>query len=329
MKLVWEKFKKTIEKYSLVRAGDKILLAVSTGPDSMCMLHLFHRLKRTGADIRLYAAYIDHGLRPGEVKNEIRLLQDTGKKMGIPVRIRKINVSRAKKKAGTEAAARKLRYGALVELASDCGCGSIATGHNINDQAETVILNLLRSAGTEGVTGIPVSRELAPGVRVIRPLLKLERAEIMRYIRSCGIRFCTDSTNLSESFARNRVRASVMPLLVKLNPGILRHLDNAARWNLAKERYFDDEAEKVFRGIAQARGKKKIISLDLRRFLRYNIYIQFKVLSRLFFKYSNLKNFSNTIEGVIEAVNGGEGVFLSDNVKAWKDGGKLRLRFGR
>jgi len=280
MKIVWEKFKKTVEHYKLVESADRVLLAVSGGPDSVCLLHLFERLKRVLLkDIKLYIAYIDHGLRPRDVRREKNLIVKYGDRFNIPVKIEKIKIPK-RTKQGIEATARKLRYKALLKIAGLYKCNKLATGHNLNDQAETVILNLVRSRSEEGITGMPLIRPLdANGrVKLFRPLMKILREEIMGYIKGQNLKYSIDVTNTSEKFTRNYIRRKIMPLLKKLNPQICEHLDNLARWS----------------------SWQKSLALDLSKNLKYNKHSQYKILRSNLMDFTEREDYSYLIKKIAD-----------------------------
>src|SRR3989339_1035815 len=168
-KLLFEKFLTNIRENKLISPTDRVLAAVSCGPDSVCMLNLLCTLrKKLGFDLGI--AYVNHNLRPSEVKNELKFITKTGTDLRLPVYIRSVKIRRTG--AGIEAQARKLRYNSLSEIAAANNYNIIATGHTLDDLAETVLLNIARSTCEEGVGSIPVKRALdGAGITVVRPLL--------------------------------------------------------------------------------------------------------------------------------------------------------------
>ncbi|MBI3547683.1 MAG: tRNA lysidine(34) synthetase TilS [Elusimicrobia bacterium] len=219
---VWAKLIEHDRRHRLLERGDRVLAAVSGGPDSVCLADFLIRLgKRRHFDVLLLHAH--HGLRGREADRDARLVSALGRELGAPVVVRRLAVRARARRAGRglEDAGRALRYEALAREARRLGCGKIATGHQLDDQAETVLLHLLRGTKSEGLAGIPVRRPLA-GTRaeVVRPLLAITRSEVLEYVRYRGLRHATDSTNRSEDFLRNWVRLKALPLLASKNPRV-------------------------------------------------------------------------------------------------------------
>ena len=193
-------------------SGERVLCAVSGGADSMCLLHL---LFSSGADV--VAAHYEHGIRGEESLRDARFVEDWCAERGIECAVGHGDVPgyAAAHGLGTEEAARRLRYEFLQSTAHERGCGLIATAHNADDNAETLIFNLTRGSGALGLRGIPARRD-----NIIRPLLGVSRAEIERYLAENGIEHIEDSTNGSDDYSRNLIRHKVMPVLRQINPAI-------------------------------------------------------------------------------------------------------------
>lgn len=215
----------------LVQAGDNILIAVSGGPDSVCLAHHLSRLagKRR---LRLKLVHFHHGLRGREAERDAESVRRLAQRLGLPFIQRRLNVERAAKEEGRslEDAGRALRYRELARLAVSGGFDKVATGHQLDDQAETVLLHLLRGTKANGLGGIPPKRPLkgAPGVAVVRPLLALSRKEVLDYLRAHQLPYRSDKSNRSQMFTRNWIRSRVVPLLAKKNPRIQEHLSALA-----------------------------------------------------------------------------------------------------
>ena len=199
------------KKLILPPKGARVLCAVSGGADSMCLLAL---LLQTG-DHALAAAHFEHGIRGEESLRDCAFVESFCREKGVACFVGHADVPAyaAEKGLGLEEAARKLRYAFLEKTAEDEGFDFIATAHNAEDNAETVLFNLVRGTGPAGLCGIPPQRG-----RIVRPLLGLTRAEIEEYLAANGVPHVEDSTNADESFSRNRIRRSVMPVLKELNP---------------------------------------------------------------------------------------------------------------
>lgn len=229
----------------MLRPGDRVLVGVSGGPDSVTLLSTLVALRRE-LRLDLHAGYVDHGLRPKATAKEIALVKRLGRLWGVPVNILHGKVQR---RAGEslEAKGREVRYQALIGLAHRVGCRVIALGHTADDRAETVLMWILRGTGTAGLAGIPPVREVqspphpCPSplrgegkgegriLQIVRPLIRCSRRQIEEYLENQGIRAAQDRTNLSPRFLRNRIRHRLIPLLEReYNPQIRRHLNTLA-----------------------------------------------------------------------------------------------------
>lgn len=203
-----------INRYSLLPNGQKVLCAVSGGADSMCLLHLMKEFEDT-LHIHVAAAHFEHGIRGAESLRDLSFVRDYCEENYIPFMDGRgdVPVFAAANGLGTEEAARMLRYEFLEKARAELSCDVIATAHNMNDNAETVIFNLTRGAGTAGLCGIPPKRG-----NIIRPLLCLSRTEIEDYLRENGIPHVEDSTNSDETFSRNRIRHRIIPEMNAISP---------------------------------------------------------------------------------------------------------------
>jgi tRNA(Ile)-lysidine synthetase, N-terminal domain len=274
----WEKFKKNIEAAGLVQPGDRVIAAVSGGPDSTCLLHLLWRLKKT-MPIELFAVTMDHGLRK-QAAREISIVERFGKKLGIPVISRRIPVRQYAEthSLSLETAGRTLRYRTLAAVAEEFSANKIATGHTADDNAETVIMWLIRGTGSDGLAGIPPCREGEKGMRVIRPILPVTRAEVMEYVKGQKIPYSVDRSNFQLDFTRNRIRHGVIPMLKKYNPCLVQHLYNLSRLVAADNAFLNEiTAGAIQRAV---RRVKNAIYVDLKLFFRYNTVVQSRVLKR-------------------------------------------------
>ena len=213
-----------IRKYAMLPAGSHVLCAVSGGADSMCLLHWLCEL-RGQLGIRLSAAHFEHGLRGDESRRDALFTEEQCRHLGVFCAVGHGDAAAyaAEKKIGIEDAARTLRYRFLEQTAEELGCDRIATAHNLNDNAETVLMNLLRGSGTRGLAGIPPVRG-----RIVRPLLQTDREEIEAFLREKGIPHIEDSSNGSDAYLRNRIRHRLLPLLTEENPGVLRAIGRTA-----------------------------------------------------------------------------------------------------
>lgn len=200
-----------IQKYDMLPPGTRVLCALSGGADSVCLLHYLASLP----GVTVLAAHYNHRLRGKESDRDEAFVRKMCADMGIMCFVGSGNV-KAYARAhglGTEEAARLLRYAFLQETAGEQRCTRIATAHNANDNAETVIMNLARGTGLKGLCGIPPVRG-----NIVRPLLETTRQEIESYLAGHGLEHVEDSSNASDDYSRNRVRHHVLPVLESINP---------------------------------------------------------------------------------------------------------------
>jgi len=209
----------------LVSPGDRILIAVSGGPDSVCLAHHLRRVSGPKR-LRLSMLHVHHGLRGKEADRDAAFVARLASRLGIPLAIKRISVRdfAKRERRSLEDAARVLRYRTLAERAVASGCNKVAAGHQLDDQAETVLMHLLRGTKARGLAGIPAKRPLKGKVALIRPLLILRREDVLEYLRAYGLRLRKDRSNDSERFTRNWVRRRLLPLLETRNPSIREHL---------------------------------------------------------------------------------------------------------
>ena len=215
----------TIKRHDLLRKGDRVLVACSGGPDSVALLRVLYAIKDI-YKLDLYLAHINHKLRGKDSDLDQSFVKDLATELKLPFYLKTISVRKlAKQKSmSIEEAARNARYRFLESLASKLKLDKIATGHNQNDQAETVLMRLLRGTGPAGLAGIPVKRG-----KIIRPLLEVSRTEILDYLKRNKIKYRTDKSNLKSDFLRNKVRNHLLPQLQKeYNPNLALILSQTA-----------------------------------------------------------------------------------------------------
>jgi tRNA(Ile)-lysidine synthase len=210
------------EAHAMLTPGDRVLVAVSGGSDSVGLLAVLHHVRKRYA-ISLVAAHVNHGLRGEEAERDERCAAEVAARLEVPF-VRAHLGGELRRGSNLEERAREARYRALHRLAAAEGCAKIATGHTRDDQAETVILRLVRGAGPGGLAGIRPVREDG----VIRPLLDCRRAEVEAAVRAAGLPFRHDRMNDDPRFLRTQVRRRVLPLLAELNPRIVDALARTA-----------------------------------------------------------------------------------------------------
>jgi tRNA(Ile)-lysidine synthase len=244
----------------LIPDGTTVLAAVSGGADSVALLHLLAR-EAAGGRFRITVGHLDHGLRRGS-RADRRFVERLAERLGLPCFAERREVSgRRKRGESPEEAARRVRRAFLLEAAEACGAGLIATGHHLDDQAETVLMRLVRGAGATALTGM-AERGTGP---FVRPLLGIERSDLRRYLARHGLEYREDPSNRDLRFDRNRTRRLVLPLLQEaLNPRAAKHLVKAAGRFREDARYLDELAAAGLERLSRS-GPRGSLELDAPR----------------------------------------------------------------
>jgi tRNA(Ile)-lysidine synthase len=307
-----------IRKYRMFSGGETILIGLSGGPDSVCLVHILNRLKDS-LKLDLHAIYIDHGLRAGETGQEISFCKDFCKSLPVPFITKSIEVKAyaAEQKLNKQEAARLLRYRVFEETAHEVNAHKIALGHTSDDQAETLLMRLFRGAGSAGLAGIPPVRK-----NIIRPLIDVRRSEIEQYLEDEKVRFITDSSNLKTDYLRNRIRLSLMPVLREINPDITDTLAKTAAIFRDEERYFEIIVTKTLMKLISRKTDSRI-ELFLSPFGSMDKVVIRRVLRRAIDETKGLRGISFIhIEDMIELIqsgNPGDRLFLPKGIRAIKD----------
>lgn len=224
--------RRTIVRQGMLGRGDCVLAAVSGGPDSVALLAALAALApRLGVTVR--AAHLHHGIRGAEADRDAACAVAVAEQRGIACRVERLTDLRSG--ANFEARARARRYAFLRRVARDTGCNRIATGHTRDDQAETLLMRLVRGAGRRGLAGMAPSRD----GWLIRPLLSCSRGDVLAFLAAQKLPWCEDSSNHDRHFLRNRVRHEVLPLLRLLNPSVDNALAATATVLATEDRWLD------------------------------------------------------------------------------------------
>ncbi len=226
MKSIEQKVIKFVDHYNLIKHGEKILIALSGGPDSVFTLFFFNKFKsRFG--VTLAAAHLNHSLRGKSSDKDEEFCKSFCKKLEIDFFSEKINVKEfsKKNKISIEEAARKIRYNFLSGVSKNYRFDKIVTAHTMDDNAETVLLNLFKGTGLSGVAGIPIQRQ-----NIIRPILSLTKEEVLSYLEMNGLEFRIDKSNTDLKYERNFIRHKIIPLIKKnLNPSVEQNIFNSSQ----------------------------------------------------------------------------------------------------
>ena len=227
-----------------------LVVAVSGGPDSLALLYALHHL-REGLGLRLHGAHLDHGLRGDASKADSEFVAQTFRRLGIAFTLEEADVSafRRNHRLSLEDAAREVRHAFLAEVAVKERADAIALGHTSDDQAETVLMHIIRGSGLTGLRGMQmITDRISDGrtVAVVRPLLKLARRDTADYCRAMELEPCQDESNLDPKLMRNRVRMELLPLMQQYNPAIRKALERLASLASQGLAYVEAETEKVW-----------------------------------------------------------------------------------
>jgi tRNA(Ile)-lysidine synthase len=208
--MLLEKVHNSVLSHRMIEPGDLVVVAVSGGPDSVALCHLLHRLRRS-LKVELVVAHVHHGLRGAEADQDALFVQNLSQQLGLPVVEQRLEVHSWQKEHGgsLQMAARALRYQCLHQVMAEKGANKLALGHNADDQAEEILLRILRGAGQRGLSGMDPCNHKG----IIRPLLGCHRQEIMAYLEHHGLDFQQDSSNLKPWCQRNLLRLELLPQL--------------------------------------------------------------------------------------------------------------------
>lgn len=268
-----------IQDHRMFQANNAVLVGVSGGPDSMALLHILARLApRWG--LTLGVAHLNHGLRKGDAEQDAQFVADHCRRLKLPCYVQRSDVAAMQKqqKISMEMAGRRARYDFFRQVAQAENFDRIALGHHADDNAELILMNLMRGSGPLGMGGIPPVR----GRLLVRPLIRLRRDEIIYFVTQNRIEYRRDSSNTDTRFLRNRIRHQLLPQLASsYNPKITDALNRFARVARDEEDWFDRQVESLFADVAQTApdgvalsiaGLSKIHVALQRRVLRHAVH---------------------------------------------------------
>lgn len=244
-----DKVIKTIEKYNLIKNGDKIVVGVSGGPDSICLLHILNSLKDK-YNIQLFVAHVNHLIREN-AKIDEEYVKNICEKLDIPIYIEHIDVLNIakKEKISTEEAGRDARYKFFDKVLQNTNSNKIAIAHNSNDKAETIIMNILRGSGISGLKGIEAQRD----DKYIRPLIECSRTEIEEYCKENNLNPRHDESNDENIYNRNKIRNVVIPYIKnEFNNNIINTINRLSEVATEENEYINKIVEKEYNNIVGA-----------------------------------------------------------------------------
>ena len=272
--MIFEKVLSTINKHELIQKGDKIVVGLSGGPDSVCLLHILSRLKEE-LDLEIYAAHLNHQIRGIEAQKDAFYISKLCEEMGITFFIKSINVPEYCEKNGVsiEEGARKLRYEMFYEIKNNTRANKIAIGHNLNDQAETILMRMMRGTGLQGLKGIEYIRD---GV-IIRPILDIERNDIEEYCKQNKLNPRIDKTNLESIYTRNKIRLELIPYMKdNFNSNIIESIVRMGNSLRSDNDYIESEALIKFKEVSNINSDS--VELNLKSYINLHNSMKVRIL---------------------------------------------------
>ncbi len=322
MKATEQKTLRFIKENELLSSGEKILVALSGGPDSVFLLHFLYKFKNK-FKIEIGAVHINHKLRGNDSERDELFCKTICDELAIPFYLlRKDIKSYSKKnKISLEVAGRKIRYEFFEKISSKNKYDKIATAHNVDDNAETVLLNLIKGTGVKGIAGIPVKRN-----NIVRPILSLTKKEILEYLNENQFEYRVDESNLSNDFERNFLRNEVIPLIQKnINPAFS---NSALNTSLNLQRLNLGLAE-IVSGLKSTVKVKfnRSVSIPVDFIRSENKFIVSYTIKELIDENFSVKLESNDLKKIIMLVKkqSGKSEELSENLNALKERNEIRI----
>ena len=311
-----QKILETIKKYNLIENGDRLVIGVSGGPDSICLLHVLSELRKE-LNFKIYVAHINHMIRE-EADEETEYVKEFCENLGIECYIKRIDVVKIANnlKIGTEETGRRIRYEFFNEILEKTVSNKIATAHNSNDKVETILMNILRGSGSRGLKGIEAIRD----EKFIRPLIEVPREEIEEYCEVNKLNPKIDKSNNENIYTRNKVRNVVIPYIKQeFNPNILKTINRLSEVATEENEYLNKVTAETFNKICikiedcinavintSGFAPHTSIVLDLKRFNNLEL-----VIKRRIILYS-INKLLGTTEG-IEKINIDDIIKLCNN----------------
>ena len=317
----FEKASRYIKKQELLKSGDRVIAGISGGADSMCMLLILLSLKQE-LDLDIIVAHVNHGIRGEEAKRDAYFVEAFCTDKGLTFELANADIPRIAKETGTtsEEAGRNYRYSFFCELAEKYRAEKIAVAHNSDDNAETVLFNIFRGSGIGGLKGILPKRSISgkdSKYTLIRPVLALSRAEIEEGLKEAGQDFCTDRTNSEDTYARNRLRNTILPMARdNINANVYGHIESLSRQAALVYDFIEQETDKYascINPVTDEDGRKTGVSIDIPSLEKLHRVLKQSLIRRAFEMVSGkLKDVEEThIEAIEDLINKQSGKRLS------------------
>ncbi|MCM8804921.1 MAG: tRNA lysidine(34) synthetase TilS [Candidatus Omnitrophica bacterium] len=300
--MIFKKVEKFIEENEIVKDNDRILIAVSGGPDSVFLFHFFiYLLKKKKIEIKV--AYIHHHLRKSADK-EVEFVKNLANNFRIEFIRGDIKVEERK---NLESQLREKRYNKLYEISEKKKCNKIATGHTLDDTIETFFINLLRGSGLSGFCSIwPINKVFQESeIYVIRPILCIEKKEILEYLKKNKIKYMIDKSNLSLNFTRNIIRNKIIPYLLTFRPSLKRQILKTIKILQKEEIFLREYTEKIYKEITEQKDNKIIINSG--KFKNLDIAIKRRVAGHIYRKLEKTPYINyQIIEKIVKEIEKGK-----------------------
>ncbi|AWB42828.1 tRNA lysidine(34) synthetase TilS [Paenibacillus sp. CAA11] len=271
--------RRTAEAAKMWSPEDTVVVAVSGGPDSVALLHVLHQIALSeDCPLQLIVAHVNHGFRPEESREEAEFVRELAAQLSWPFELAEVDVPAYMKQTGMggQEAAREMRYTFLHQVADLYGAHSIALAHHGDDQAETVLLRLLRGSGLTGLAGMKLKRR-EKNVELVRPFLRIYKTDLIRICHESGFTYITDSSNLTNKYVRNSIRLDVLPFLGQYNGQLTESLNRLSVVAGDEDDYMQLAAEDAFKRLAFTRSDGGIV-LDIKPFVQLHVALQRRLI---------------------------------------------------
>ena len=325
-----EKVLETIKKHSMIENGEKVVLAVSGGPDSICMLDILNDIKNDETidiNFEIVVAHVNHMIRK-EAEEDEKYVKKYCEEKQIEFYSKSIDVQKManNNKIGLEEAGRKARYDFFDEILEKTNAQKIAIAHNKNDKVETVLMHIIRGSGINGLKGIEPERG-----KYIRPIIECERNEIEEYCTQKNLQPRIDKTNFENIYTRNKIRNVIIPYIKEeFNPNIIETIDRLSKLVTEQESYIQKQVQQIYKEIAIEELNQQSIVLDLKQFNRQEKVIKSNliiyIITRLFHTAKGIERIH--IEDIItlcEKNIGNKFLMPNKNLKVFVKNGKIKF----
>jgi tRNA(Ile)-lysidine synthase len=306
--------------------GERVVVAVSGGPDSVCLLYLLLQISQE-LNLQLFVAHLNHMLREEAIQEE-EFVRELAERYSLPFHSERIEVAHLVQKGETlEEGARRIRYDFLRRASERFSANKIALGHNADDLVETVLLNLIRGTGIRGMRGIPPVRKEG-SIAFIRPLINIWREEITDYLREKNIPYMIDRSNLSLQFTRNRIRHQVIPLLEEINPKVKLAIHRLAEIASEINSFIEDEVKKGKERIVEGKSESSLY-INLPALFSFHPALQKEILRSILAEFLSYEIGREEMERILEVGRSEGAITLPGRIEVRRVGDLLKFRKGR